>query len=195
MYFYSIYPPEPDLSRLNNPLTSPPADPNALAVISVLFQLTTGASNPLLAGLQPHLAAIATPGTKTEIESLDFASLIEHVQTTDLFQYTGSLTTPPCAEGVVFLVAKEPLDIDVNTFNEIKSIVKFNSRYSQNALGEENLVLVGSVSGTVEQFSAPEPVAEAPVADAVPAPVTKGQTITITELHGKPTQVVGVVVK
>ncbi|KAF2786261.1 carbonic anhydrase [Melanomma pulvis-pyrius CBS 109.77] len=168
-------------------------DPNSLAVISVLFQLTTDASNPLLSGLQPHLAAIATPGTKTEIESLDFASLIEHVQTTELFQYTGSLTTPPCAEGLTFLVTKQPLAIDVNTFNEIKSIVKFNSRYSQNSLGEENLVAVAGVAGTAQQFNAP--VAEQPAAAAEAAPVTKGQTITITELHGKPTNVVGVVVK
>ena len=172
-----------------------------MAVISVLFQLTTGAANPLLSGLQPHLAAIASPGTKTEIESLDFASLIEHVQTTEMFQYTGSLTTPPCAEGVVFLIAKEPLDIDVNTFNEIKSIVKFNSRYSQNALGEENLIMVGSASGTAEQFNAPAPAEEAPtpaeepVAEAAPAHPTKGQTVTITELHGQPTQIIGVVVK
>lgn len=112
-----------------------------------------------------------------------------------MFQYTGSLTTPPCAEGVVFLIAKEPLDIDVTTFNEIKSIVKFNSRYSQNALGGENLITVGTASGTAEQFDAPAPAAEEPAAEAAPAQVTKGQTITITELHGKPTQVVGVVVR
>ncbi|KAF2709747.1 carbonic anhydrase [Pleomassaria siparia CBS 279.74] len=177
------------------------SDTSSLAVISILFQLSTGASNPLLSGLQPHLKAIAEPGTKTEIESLDFASVIEHVQTTGLFQYNGSLTTPPCAEGITFLIAKQPLDIDVATYNEIKSIVKFNSRYSQNKLGEANLIDVASKAGTAEQFDAPTAVAKAATEDeaaaaAEPEPTpTKGQTVTISELHGKPTHLVGVVVR
>lgn len=172
------------------------ADPNSLVVISILFQLTTETSNPLLSGLRSSLAAIATPGTKTEVESLDFASVIEHVQTTSLFQYTGSLTTPPCAEGVTFLIAQEPLAIDVNTFNEIKSVVKFNSRYTQNALGEDNLLTVAGASDTEES-----PVVEAPATEeaeelvaGAPA-VTTGQTIAITEIYGRPTNVVGVVAR
>ncbi|KAF2741978.1 carbonic anhydrase, partial [Sporormia fimetaria CBS 119925] len=124
-------------------------DPNALAVIAVLFQLSANTSDPLLTSLQPHLSAIVNPGTKTPIESgLDFSNLIAHVQSTPLFQYTGSLTTPPCAEGLTFLVTEQPLAIDVTTFNEIKKIVKFNARYTQNSLGEENLITVAGVAGT-----------------------------------------------
>ncbi|KAF2109185.1 alpha carbonic anhydrase [Lophiotrema nucula] len=181
-------------------------DPNQLAVISVLFQLSTSAATPILSGLQPHLAAIASPGTKTAIEAgLDFTSLIEHVQTTDLFQYSGSLTTPPCSEGVLFLITKEPLDVDVPVFNEMKKIIGFNARYSQNSLGQQNLVAVAGLAGTEGQvvvdvnakIAAKEAVAaggdEPPT--AVVAPVTKGQTITITEIQGQATEVVGVVVK
>jgi hypothetical protein len=172
------------------------ADPNSLAVIAVLFQLTTATSDPLIAGLQPHIAAISQPGTKTAIESgLDFSNLINHVQTTDLFTYTGSLTTPPCAEGITFLIAREPLAIDVDTFNEIKSVVKFNSRYTQNVLGEENLIGVGMVAGTEQQFEPPAPVAVEPTPAAPPAEITKGATVVISEVAGQPTSLLGVIVK
>jgi len=177
--------------HMNKSLTTPSIDdPTKLAVIGFFFDLSTGAPNPVIESLQPHLAAIAAPGTKTEVEGIDFGSFAEHIQKSDIFQYSGSLTTPPCAEGVTFLIVKEPLAVDVDTFNEIKSIVKFNSRFSQNALGEENLVKVAEVAGTPQQHN-PKPKANAEDA----TPVTKGQTITITELHGKPTHLVGVVVK
>jgi hypothetical protein len=158
-------------------------------VIAVLFQLNSdvAAASPVISGLAPHIAAINNPGTKTAIEAgLDFTSLIEHVQTTELFQYGGSLTTPPCAEGVTFLVTKTPLSVDVDTYNAIKAVVKFNARYTQGTLGGENLINVGAVSGTDAQFNATlpgetpvegapvdgtAPVAEAPVESAPAAEV------------------------
>ncbi|KAF2192248.1 carbonic anhydrase [Zopfia rhizophila CBS 207.26] len=178
-------------------------DANSIAVISVLFQLSTGEPNPVVKGLQPHLQAIREPGTKTEIEGLPLESLVEHVQNVELFQYGGSLTTPPCAEGLTFLVTKEPLQIDVDTFNEMKSIVKFNSRYTQNVLGEENLIAVGNVAGTADQFSVEQPEAGEPIATNATANATatiagqptKGHTITVSEIQGTPTYVVGVVQK
>ena len=45
-----------------------------------------------------------------------------------------------CAEGLTFLVLSEPLPLNVATFNAIKKVVKFNARYSQNKLGERNLL-------------------------------------------------------
>jgi len=58
------------------------------------------------------------------------------------FSYSGSLTTPPCSEGVTFLIATEPLAMGVDTFNAMKKVVKFNSRFAQNSLGEQNLLQV-----------------------------------------------------
>jgi hypothetical protein len=75
---------------------------------------------------------------------LKFEEIINAVQTKPLFQYTGSLTTPPCAEGLTFLVLEEPLPINVKTYNALKSVIKFNARYSQNSLGETNLLQVAS---------------------------------------------------
>ncbi|KAG0127427.1 alpha carbonic anhydrase [Tuber indicum] len=117
----------------------------ALVVIALTFQLSEdGATTELLSAVTENLAKIATPGTVTETGPLKFAEVINHVQTTPLFQYTGSLTTPPCAEGLTFLVTEKPLPLNVKTYNEIKSVVKFNSRYTQNSPGQENLIAVGA---------------------------------------------------
>ncbi|PSN63148.1 carbonic anhydrase [Corynespora cassiicola Philippines] len=146
-------------------------DPAAITVVGFMFQVSKTASDPIMAGLQPHLAAIAQPGTKTAIEAgLDFSALLSHIQTSDIFQYSGSLTTPPCSEGVTFLIARDPLPIDVDTFNEMKSIMKFNSRFTQNTLGAENLVAVANASGTSSQWNVTTPAHHAAAA-APAAPV------------------------
>ncbi|KAH6620460.1 alpha carbonic anhydrase [Boeremia exigua] len=99
-------------------------DNTKLAVIALMFQTTIG-------------------------DGLDFSSVINKVATSDILQYSGSLTTPPCAEGVTFLIVKDPLDIGVADFNAIKSIVKFNSRFIQNTIGGENILEIGANSGSV----------------------------------------------
>ncbi|KAF2867248.1 alpha carbonic anhydrase [Massariosphaeria phaeospora] len=172
-------------------------NPAALVVIALVFQVSVEASAPIIAGLTPHFVDIANPGTKTDITKLDLSFLQAHIDASDVFQYTGSLTTPPCAEDVSFLLVKEPLPIGVSDFNTIKSIVKFNSRYTQNSLGEENMLFVGEMSGT-DGALMPPPAAEPPAESngtVAAAAMTKGQTITVTELGGQPTAVVAVVAR
>ncbi|KAF2814779.1 carbonic anhydrase [Mytilinidion resinicola] len=159
-----------------------------IAVLAVLFQLSAdGSTTDLLTSVTKNLEEIKTPGTITETGSLDFTALIEHLETTPLRQYTGSLTTPPCAEGLTFLVTQEPLALDVATFNAVKSVVKFNSRFSQGALGTENLLVVATANekniaarkqagGGGEKATEPNPTEEA-------APTKTGPTtILITEV-------------
>ncbi|KAJ8110822.1 hypothetical protein OPT61_g6426 [Boeremia exigua] len=123
-------------------------DNTQLAVIALMFQVSASDSDPLIAGLSSSLSAIAKPGSTTTIEDgLDFSSVLANIKTSDILQYSGSLTTPPCAEGVTFLIVKEPLNVGVEDFNAIKKIVKFNSRFIQNSLGEENILEVGATSG------------------------------------------------
>ncbi|KAF3049162.1 hypothetical protein E8E11_007849 [Didymella keratinophila] len=125
-------------------------DNTQLAVIAMMFQVSAGDSDPVIAGLSSSLDTIATPGTKTTIEDgLDFSGVLSKFESSDILQYTGSLTTPPCAEGVTFLVVKDPLDVGVADFNAIKSIVKFNSRFIQNTLGQDNMLTIGANSGVV----------------------------------------------
>lgn len=56
------------------------------------------------------------------------------------FTYSGSLTTPPCTEGVNWFIATEPLSMPVDAYNALKKVVGFNARFPQNRLGEENLI-------------------------------------------------------
>lgn len=122
------------------------ADPSQIAVLALMFEMSANVSDPIIAGITPHLADIEEPGSKTEIERIDFSGVMARVASSDIFQYSGSLTTPPCSEGVTFLAVKDPLPINVADFNAIKKVVKFNSRLSQNSLGLDNIIAVGAAS-------------------------------------------------
>jgi len=116
-----------------------------IAVLTALFQLTTdGSTTDLITNVTKNIADITTPGTVTETGPLDFTSLVARLTSTPLLQYNGSLTTPPCKEGVLFLITQQPLPLNVATYNALKSVVKFNSRYTQNKLGNKNLLGVAA---------------------------------------------------
>lgn len=115
----------------------------SIAVIAIMFELSSNTTSPLLSAVTKNIAAIAKPGTRTETGALDFAELTELLGSTRLFTYQGSLTTPPCAEGLTFIVPQKPLPVDVATYLAIKKVVKFNSRYTQNTGGKANILELG----------------------------------------------------
>lgn len=118
----------------------------SIAVIALPFQLTEDNSTlELLTAVTENIEAIRVPGTVGRTGALDFTEITEIIQTTPLFQYTGSLTTPPCAEGLTFLVLEQPLPLNVATYNKIKSIIKFNARYTQNTSGQDNFLAAATV--------------------------------------------------
>lgn len=120
--------------------------------MAVLFDLSLdGSTTPLLTGALQNIGRIREPGTVTTTGPLIFNQVVNHLRTTPLFQYTGSLTTPPCAEGLEFLVTAVPMPINVQTFRALKSVVKFNSRYTQNTLGQQNLLLVAGQNAEVNR--------------------------------------------
>lgn len=117
----------------------------SIAVIAIPFQLTEdGSTTELLTSVIENLSKVTEPGTSTTTGPLDFGPLIEAIETRPLFQYSGSLTTPPCKEGLTFLVMEEPLALNVKTYNALKAVIKFNARYSQNKLGDVNLLTVAN---------------------------------------------------
>jgi carbonic anhydrase len=74
-----------------------------LAVVAVMFQ--EGAANPLLAKLWDKMPSKA--GDKSALPSgLSVTQLLPPVR--DYYRFDGSLTTPPCSEGVFWLVIKKP---------------------------------------------------------------------------------------
>jgi hypothetical protein len=165
-----------------------------------MFQVSTGESSSIIKSLASSVNTIRTPGAKVAIPSgIDFTDVLSKISSSDILQYSGSLTTPPCAEGVTFMIVKDPLDISVADFNAIKSVVKFNSRYIQNSLGDVNMLEVGNLAGTAQALRAPviEPVAainKTAKANGTVLAMSVGQRFTVTELHGEPTAIAAVVV-
>lgn len=155
-----------------------------------MFQVSAGESASIIRSLSSSIPAITTPGTKTAIPGgIDFTDVLAKISSSEILQYSGSLTTPPCAEGVTFLIVRDPLDISVADFNTIKGVIGFNARFIQNQLGQVNMLEVANRAGTAEAFqpAVVEPVAANATnatAEAAPA-MTKGQLFTVTELHGQ----------
>jgi carbonic anhydrase len=93
-----------------------------LAVVAVL--LTAGRANSLISSLWQHL-----PKAKgTEIAAnvkIDLADLLP--PNLAYYSYAGSLTTPPCSEGVTWFVLRDPVSVSAD------QIARFAELYSMNA--------------------------------------------------------------
>lgn len=88
-----------------------------LAVVGVL--LKEGAQNdayqPFLDNLPKQERDVHDAGVK-----IDAAELLPAVQTT--FRYSGSLTTPPCTEGVNWLLMTTPVELSTDQIHTLESI-------------------------------------------------------------------------
>ncbi len=84
------------------------ADANGrLAVIGLMFK--AGSENKVLAKLWNKMPAKA--GQKAQIaEMLQSLDLLPSNASKDYYRFNGSLTTPPCSEGVRWFVLKEPVE-------------------------------------------------------------------------------------
>ncbi|KAF5374272.1 hypothetical protein D9758_004575 [Tetrapyrgos nigripes] len=121
------------------------ADDGAHVVVGVLFQLSDfGLTTDFVRQTIVNIDGIREPGTRNVTGYLDFSELVEAFQSAPIYQYTGSLTTPPCTEGITFLTLAYPMVLDVASYNLLKSVMKFNARYIQNAPGEQNLLQISA---------------------------------------------------
>ncbi|HMP77671.1 MAG TPA: carbonic anhydrase family protein [Kiritimatiellia bacterium] len=78
-----------------------------LAVVAVLFE--EGAENALLRRLWSHMPKEKDASVRTEDVQINAADLLPEDRA--YYRYNGSLTTPPCTEGVRWLVCKQPVTL------------------------------------------------------------------------------------
>lgn len=96
-----------------------------LAVIAVLFK--EGKENPALTSI--FTAMTAKVGKAVLPGSFDTTSLLPG--TFGFYSFTGSLTTPPCSEGVAWQVLNAPVEISNGQIAAFHKIYKNNARPAQ----------------------------------------------------------------
>ncbi len=107
----------------------------ALAVVGVLLE--EGAANPGIAPLWAQLPHAA--GTETTVEiPAGFAAHIFPRVGTGFYHYDGSLTTPPCSEGVKWYVRKMRTQLSTDQIAAFTAVYDHNNRPVQ-ALNERTL--------------------------------------------------------
>ncbi|KAJ0168437.1 Carbonic anhydrase [Colletotrichum tanaceti] len=112
---------------------------SSLAVVGFPIEVSE-TSDPLLASVFRNIDQVAAVGSRASTGPLDYTTLVDHLSKNTIYQYSGSLTTPPCAEAIAWNVVGTPIPIDIKTYLKAKSIMKYNARYTQNSPGEINLL-------------------------------------------------------
>lgn len=102
------------------------ADDGSTAVVGVLVK--EGTENEAFAPVWDHLPAKEQPATNVGT-TVDAAKLLPVNQTT--YRYDGSLTTPPCTEGVSWFVMATPVEMSSAQIDAFRQIYDGNNRPAQ----------------------------------------------------------------
>ena len=107
------------------------ADDGQLAVVAVLME--RGSENPFIQTLWNNMpleknAPVEPPDLA--INPQDFLPTARNY-----FTYMGSLTTPPCTEGVLWLVMKQPVQVSQEQIGIFSRLYRNNARPVQAAAG------------------------------------------------------------
>ncbi len=104
-----------------------------LAVVGVL--ITEGAANPAFEPVWANLPREKGVEVHLEHVEVDVDSLLPKDRTT--YCYDGSLTTPPCSEGVKWFVLTNPVALSAAQIAAFRAIVHGNNRPTQPLNGRE----------------------------------------------------------
>lgn len=103
-----------------------------IAVVAV--RLNEGNANTVLAGLWPHMPKTVGASDKTTDE-MSPAGLLP--QDKGYWTYEGSLTAPPCTEGVRWFVFEEQVELSRDQLQAFGRLYKVNSRGGQSKNGRK----------------------------------------------------------
>jgi carbonic anhydrase len=104
-----------------------------LAVVAVL--LAKGTANPLIKTLWDNLPKEKETEAVVDAVKINVADLLPKNQT--YYTYTGSLTTPPCSEGVTWFVLKHPTSVSAGEIARFAKSYPMNARPVQPLNGRE----------------------------------------------------------
>lgn len=107
------------------------SDDGQLAVVAVLLE--RGSENPFIQTLWNNLPLEKNMDVSPPDAVINPATLLPADK--DYYTYMGSLTTPPCTEGVLWLVMKQPVQVSPDQINIFSRLYKNNARPIQPADG------------------------------------------------------------
>lgn len=93
-----------------------------LAVVAVM--VVEGKENPIVDKILSLVPKKINQVKKIDVE-FNFKSLFP--QNKQYYRYSGSLTTPPCSEGVIWMVMKNPVEMSKKQIEEFSALLKGNN--------------------------------------------------------------------
>lgn len=100
------------------------ASDGSLAVIGVFIE--EGSHNPAFDPIWANLPGEKGVESHFESVNVDIDELLPESQTT--YRYDGSLTTPPCSEGVKWFIATEPIELSSEQIQAFTALITGNNR-------------------------------------------------------------------
>lgn len=97
---------------------------------------------------------ISTPGTKVRTPPLVMSEVVDIIRANSLQIYSGSLTTPPCSEGVAWHLSTAKLSVLPSTFASVRDVIGFNSRFPQNTPGQPNILMISALGSAAAAVAA-----------------------------------------
>jgi carbonic anhydrase len=117
------------------------AEDGSLAVLGVMVR--AGEENRAWGEITRALAGASAAGDEAEAGTVDLQALLPADPAgARRWAYAGSLTTPPCTEGVAWTVFAEPIEMSAEQIEAFKSAYDANARPVQ-PLGERELAFGG----------------------------------------------------
>ncbi|MDH5708621.1 MAG: carbonic anhydrase family protein [Hylemonella sp.] len=99
-------------------------DLGQLAVLAVLF--SRGEANALIDKVWTHMPLDVNDSVRMPAGLIDITEVLPNDQR--YYQYLGSLTTPPCTEGVLWLILKQPMSVSPAQLRLFSQLYPHNAR-------------------------------------------------------------------